>query len=102
MAHKQVYAFCKNGCKVDISHVINVDDAVKDDSTNPVQSGAVKKALDKKAASDHKHSYNDLTDKPTIDSTVTTAGTNAVSGAAVAAYVSERLAQYVVYEGVAF
>ena len=36
-------------------------------------------------------SYNDLTDKPTVDSAVTETGSNAVTGAAVAAYVDARL-----------
>ena len=36
-------------------------------------------------------SYNDLTDKPTVDSTVTETGSNAVTGAAVAAYVDAQL-----------
>ena len=36
-------------------------------------------------------SYNDLTDKPTVDSAVTETGSNAVTGAAVAAYVDAQL-----------
>ena len=36
-------------------------------------------------------SYNDLTGKPTVDSAVTETGSNAVTGAAVAAYVDEQL-----------
>lgn len=47
-------------------------------------------------------SYHDLSDTPTIDLTVTPAGTNAVSGAAVAAYVAEQIAAIANYEGVAF
>lgn len=37
-----------------------------------------------------------------VDDSVTADGTNAVSGAAVAAYVESYMSQYVVYEGVAF
>lgn len=36
-------------------------------------------------------SYNDLTDTPTVDSVVTEAGANAVTGAAVASYVDAQL-----------
>ena len=36
-------------------------------------------------------SYNDLTDKPAVDSEVTASGVNAVTGAAVASYVDAQL-----------
>lgn len=47
-------------------------------------------------------SYNDLSDKPTIDSSVMATGTNAVSGKAVADYVAAQIGAIVNYEGVAF
>lgn len=50
---------------------ISVDSALSATSTNPVQNKVVKEALDGKAESDHGHSYNDLTDKPTIPAAVT-------------------------------
>lgn len=45
---------------------LTFDSAPTADSTNPVTSGGVYTALQGKAASTHGHSYNDLTDKPTI------------------------------------
>ena len=49
-------------------------------------------------------SYNDLTDKPTIvvDSVVTASGKNAVTGAAVASYVSAQIAAIANFEEVVF
>ena len=47
-------------------------------------------------------SYNDLSDKPTIDSSVMATGTNAVSGKAVADYVAAQIGAIVNYEEVAF
>ena len=47
---------------------ITVDSSLSTDSTNPVQNKIVTNALNNKANSSHTHSYNDLTDKPTIPS----------------------------------
>ena len=47
-------------------------------------------------------SYKDLSDKPTIDSSVMATGTNAVSGKAVADYVAAQIGAIVNYEEVAF
>lgn len=46
--------------------------------------------------------YSDLEDTPVVDGTVSADGTNAVSGAAVAAYVTQQLAAITDYEGVEF
>ena len=43
-----------------------VDTALDSTSTNPVQNKVVTSALNGKSNTGHKHSYNDLTDKPTI------------------------------------
>ena len=43
-----------------------VDIALSSDSTNPVQNKVVTSALNGKSNTGHTHSYNDLTDKPTI------------------------------------
>lgn len=45
---------------------ITVDAALSDTSENPVQNKVVKAALDGKSGTGHTHSYNALTDKPTI------------------------------------
>ena len=43
-----------------------VDTTLSSDSTNPVQNKVVTSALNGKSNTGHTHSYNDLTDKPTI------------------------------------
>ena len=43
-----------------------VDTALSSTSTNPVQNKVVTSALNRKSNTGHTHSYNDLTDKPTI------------------------------------
>ena len=60
---------------------ITVDSSLSTDSTNPVQNKIVTNALNNKANSSHTHSYNDLTDKPTIptvDSSLSSTSTNAI------------------------
>lgn len=47
-------------------NALSFDTTPTANSTNPVTSGGVKSALDGKAEASHIHSYNDLTDKPTI------------------------------------
>ena len=44
----------------------SVDTALSSTSTNPVQNKVVTSALNGKSNTGHTHSYNDLTDKPTI------------------------------------
>ena len=50
---------------------ITVDGSLSSTSTNPVQNKVINSALAGKAASSHSHSYNDLSDKPTIPSAYT-------------------------------